>query len=76
MRLKNKYLPDKMYNDVEELLERLFNDLDENDVELIESFYRDGKLKSQLLDGQVFNPLLVNHPLILWVLEKKRRKQY
>lgn len=76
MRLKNKYLPDKMYTDVEELLERLFNDLDENDVELIESFYRDGKLKSQLLDGQVFNPLLMNHPLILWVLEKKRRKQY
>jgi hypothetical protein len=76
MRLKNRYLPDKMYKDVEELLERLFNDMDKKYVEFIQSFYREGKLKYQLLDDQDFNPHLMHHPLILWMLEKKHGKQY
>lgn len=75
MRLKNKYLPDKMYNDVEGLLECLFDDLDEKDVGFIQSFYKGGELKSQLLDNQDFNPLIMHHPLILWMLEKKQGKQ-
>ena len=76
MRLKNGYLPDKIYKDVEELLERLFNDMDKKYVEFIQSFYREGKLKYQLLDDQDFNPHLMHYPLILWMLEKKHGKQY
>jgi len=65
-------LPDDIIHGVKNLLEHLFNSLNKEEVEFIEIFYNEGRLELNKIDEGNLNPLLDQHPSILWALKNRK----
>ena len=59
---------------VAEFARKIIGELTDKEKELIDKFYSEGEFDPDLIDGEIFNPMLKKHPAIEWSLRKIRRE--
>jgi len=69
--VRHRKVPNDMVEVVESFLEKLFGDITEHERRVIDNFSKKGIVDFSSIDDGDLNPLLVQHPAILWLLKKR-----